>query len=123
MDSKTSITFEGDYIFVQVSGENSYERSLDLWKNIAKACENHQCFKILGVSNMKNPLKIIDAYNHIDIAKETGHIPYRHVAWVEMNPDAIQSLDFIETVISNRGLANVRIFSDETEARKWLLEQ
>ena len=123
MDSKTTITFEGEYIFVQDSGENSYEHSLDLWKNIAKACKEHECFKILGVSNMNSYLKTIDAFKHVNIAKEAEITPDHKIAWVELNSDAFKSIKFIENVIFNRGLTQARTFLDVAKARKWLLEE
>lgn len=42
------------------------------------------------------------------------------IAWVEHNEDAKDIVDFIETVLLNRGLPG-RAFDSEEEAREWLL--
>lgn len=121
MNSKTSVTFEGEYILVQLTGENSYEVSLNLWHKAVEACEKNKCFNILGVSRTNNPLNTMDAYNHIKIFAEAGITHKHRIAWVEKNLEAAETFRFIETVIKNRGLGTGHLFHDISEAKDWLL--
>lgn len=120
-NSKISVTFEGEYILVKLTGDNSYEVSLNLWKKVIEACEKNQCFNILGVSNTNKPLKTMEAFDHINIFTEVGITQKHRIAWVEKNPEAAETFKFVETVIKNRGLGNGYLFSDISEAKNWLL--
>jgi len=121
MNSKISVTYEGEYILVQLTGDNSYEVSLKLWKKVVEACEKNQCFNILGVSSTNNPLKTMEAFDHINIFTEVGISPKHRIAWVEKNPEAAETFRFVETVIKNRKLVNGYLFSNISEAKNWLL--
>jgi len=121
MNSKLSVTYEDEYVLVQLTGDNSYEVSLNLWKKVVEACEQNQCFNILGVSSTNNSLKTMEAFYHINIFKEVGITPNHRIAWVEKNPEAADTFRFVETVIKNRGLGIGHLFSDICEAKNWLL--
>ncbi|HRZ40967.1 MAG TPA: hypothetical protein P5246_08160 [Candidatus Omnitrophota bacterium] len=121
MNYKIDITFKADHLFVQVSGEDSYETTLDIVKRIVAACEQYHCYNVLGVSDMKNPLDTMDAYEFQTIFKEAG-VTFKHrFAWAQLNPEAREVLKFAETVLKNRGMLNGRLFADPDEAKKWLL--
>ncbi len=121
MNYKIDITFKGDHVFVQVRGEDSYETTLDIVKRIIEACEQYRCYNVLGVSDMKNPLDTMDAYDFQTIFKEAG-VTFKHrFAWTQLNPEAREVLKFAEIVLKNRGMLNGKLFADPDEAKKWLL--
>jgi hypothetical protein len=63
------IEHKDDYIHVRQYGRDNYDISLDLWRRIMAACEEYNCFNILGESNTTEELSTIDAYDHIKIFK------------------------------------------------------
>lgn len=120
MISNLDIKFKGDFLFVQVTAEDDYQTSVEFFTKLAKACEEYECKNILVISN-STPLDTIDAFDHAKIISDVGLTLSHRIAWVELNPEAREMDKFIENVLANRALIQVRIFSDEAEARKWLL--
>ena len=115
-----NISFEGDHILVRSDGAKDFEVSTMLWTKVAKSCEEHQCFRVLGVANSTIPLEVMDAYDHARLF-ESLRIDHRfRIAWVELNPDAIDIIAFVETVLGNRGLPG-KVFAEVEEAKDWLL--
>lgn len=91
-----------------------------MWKDIIDACTEHQCYSILGLSNLDRPLKLADAIDHQAVFLEAGVTIDHRIAWVQLNPEAYKMTEVAETILLNRGLINGRLFSDEHEARRWL---
>lgn len=54
------------------------------------------------------------------IFRDLGIGQHYRIAWVEMNEDSRSVVEFIGTVLANRGLPG-RLFETEAEAREWLL--
>ena len=115
-----TIKKEKYFILVKQAGEDSYEVSLELWKEVAKACKKYQCFNILGISDT-TPLKTMGAYDHHKIFDEAKITMKHRIAWVENNSKAIEMLLFAETVLKNRGRLNGKVFANVVEAKKWLM--
>ena len=121
MSYEMDIKFADGFLLVEVTGEDNYDVSHEIWMNIAQACEERDCFNVLGVSDMTNALATMEAYDHQKIFAEAG-ITLRHrIAWVEKNPEARKMIEFVETVLKNRNMVNGRVFSDVSEAKNWLL--
>lgn len=65
----------------------------------------------------------MDAFKHEKIFRETEvSLKYR-IAWVKKNPIARENIQFVETVLKNRGLVNGGLFTDVSEAKAWLLKE
>ena len=123
MRYKITIRYESDYLHVQHTGDDSYQIALELWRRIAKACEKHQCFNILGESDTNKLLSTMDAFNHIKIFQDAGITHKHRIAWVNHNPAAKQQFKFIETVLKNRPLASGALFENIEKGKKWLLNK
>ena len=120
MQNKLDVTFEGDYVQVISDGEKDFAFATQLWSEVAKLCEKHNCFNVLGVANTTKPIEAFEAYDHAGLFDDLNIAhPYR-IAWVELNVDAADMTAFVEMVLSNRGLPG-RLFSNVSEATKWLL--
>lgn len=120
MKDEDFIEFVGDYISVVATGSDSYARGMTLWKSIAAACEQYDCYNILGQSRTVGELSTMDSFKHIEIFQEAG-ITWKHrIAWVAVDPDKFEQLKFIETVLRNRSLVNGGLFRTVEEARNWL---
>lgn len=120
MNYEENISFEGEYIFVQIAGQTDYDITFNLWKNIAAACEEHNCSRILGISNIQ-PMGTMHGYDHQKIFKENGFSFLYKAAWIEQNAENVATVKFIENVAINRGLLNAKVFSDLSDAKRWLL--
>ena len=120
MKNEIIVTFEGNFIKVISNGEKNYEFALRLWSEVVSACRKNGCYKILGIAKTTRSVGTIEAYNHAQLFHDLGITQKYRIAWVELNPEAQETVDFIETVLWNRGLPG-RVFFDILEAEKWLL--
>jgi hypothetical protein len=120
MSYEMDVTFAGDHLYVHVTAEDSYETSLKFFEELIGECRKYDCEKMLVVSD-STPLSIMTAYDHHKILSNVGFTCSHRIAWVEMNPKAIKMDKFIENVLGNRGIIQVKIFSDESESKQWLL--
>jgi hypothetical protein len=118
--NQITITFEGDHVLVLSDGEKDFEFSTRLWTETVDACEANDCFRILGVSSTTKPLEALEGYDHARLFRDLGIDRRYKIAWVENNADAQDIINFIETVLYNRGLPG-KVFEDVDEARAWLL--
>jgi len=118
--SETTITLEGDHVKVITKSHKDIEYARDLWRNIVETCQEHDCYKVLGLSYAENPMPVLDGYAHAELFRELGVTGAYRIAWVEHDPVARESTEFVETVLFNRGLPG-RSFDSEAEAREWLL--
>ena len=118
-----SIEHRDGAIEVRVSGVPDRTSSRQMWKDIVAATEEYGCLYILGLSNLDKPHKIADAIDHQVVFLEAGVTIDHRIAWVQQNPEAVESTRLIETILLNRGMMNGRLFDDEFEARRWLAAQ
>ena len=107
-------------IEVHTSGIPDRPSVARMWQDIVAACAEHQCFYILGIADIDAPLRVADAIDHQAIFLEAGVTVDHRIAWVQLNPEALEMSRLAETVLLNRGLANGRLFTDEHAARRWL---
>jgi len=121
MLNKIEITFEGDHVRVIADGDKDYHFQNRLWQEVAAACEEHECFKILGISHTTTPLEAVEGYDTARIFRELKIDNRYRLAWVETNAESRNMTEFIATVLANRGLPG-RLFDTEEEATKWLLQ-
>jgi len=119
VDKGFSVSFEGDYVRVDSYGERSLDYARALWGDVTELCEEHNCYKVLGVSNAPGPMPTGDGYEHAGLFVELGLTGKYKIAWAELNDEARKATRFVEDVLFNRGLPG-KAFRDEAEARAWL---
>jgi len=122
MESKLVISFEGSFIRVFSKGNKSYDSSFNLWQQVVEKFREHDCFNVLGVADSGKYLKTMEAFSHAKLFDELGITNKYRIAWVELNPEVIETTRFIETVLMNRGLPG-RLFTTEADAKEWLLSE
>jgi len=115
-----TISFEDDYIKVLSDGDKNLEFAQRLWPAVVEACNEHNCYKILGISEATSPMPVIDGYQHADLFRKLRINRKYKIAWVELNEDAKDASYFVDTVLFNRGLPG-RLFDTVLEASDWLL--
>lgn len=119
MGNQFKVNFQGDHIRVDTDDERSLENSTALWTEVANSCTQHDCYRVLAVSNAPGPMPIMDGFAHADLFRELKIDGKFRIAWAELNDDARDATLFVETVLFNRGLPG-KVFAREEEARNWL---
>lgn len=115
-----SITKEDSVIHVRTEGVFDFLEAYEMWEKIVLACTTHNCQRVLGVSNLDEPLPEADAYEHLGILESVGITPDHRIAWVAGNPELLPNLRLTEMVIGNRSSLVLRAFEKEREAKRWL---
>jgi hypothetical protein len=123
MSYQMTVTFMGDYVKSRSTGDKSYQTAVTLWREILKVCDEHDCYKILGIGESTTPMPTMDAMNHTKLFQDFSVTRKYKIAWIELNREAVDSIKFVETVLLNRGLLNGKLFQDVVEAKRWLLAQ
>ena len=122
MSYEMSVVFMGEYVEARSIGDKSYQTAVILWQEIIKTCDEHNCYKVLGIGESTTGISTMDAMNHGKLFKDFAIANKFKIAWVELNKEAVGSMKFLETVLMNRGMLNGMLFPDVEEAKRWLLE-
>ena len=121
MALKYTINPEPALMSVRVDGLPDYLSIDRLWRDIVAACKQHECFNVLGVSNLE-PASASEAYNHAAIFEATGVDNGFNIAWVEENPATKEWIELAGAVVRNRGLTTARTFDSVADAKRWLAD-
>jgi hypothetical protein len=119
MTGTMKITFEGDHIRAESRSAKSIEWSREFWPAVVEACVKNDCYKVLGISESLTIMPIMDGFDHVELFRELGINTKYRIAWVELNPDALKTVRFVDAALFNRLLPG-RLFKTEEEAKKWL---
>ncbi len=117
-----AVTFMGDYVEAQSIGDKSYQTAEMLWAEITRVCDEHACYRVLGIAESTQQMSVMDSINHEKLFKQFSVTPKYKIAWVESNKDEFEKLKNLETILLNRGYRG-KVFTDVTEARAWLLQE
>lgn len=119
MTGTMTVTFEGDHIRAESRSEKSIEWSREFWPAVVEACVENDCYKVLGISESLTVMPIMDGFDHVELFRELGINTKYRIAWVELNPEALKTVRFVDAALFNRLLPG-RLFNTEEEAKKWL---
>ena len=120
MENTLEVSFAGNHILVIANGDKDYHYMESLWREVAVACEQHGCYKVLGLADTRTPVEAVEGYDLPNLFRELGIGQHYRIAWVEKNINARDTLEFIQTVLTNRGMPGL-LFDTEEDARAWLL--
>lgn len=115
------VTFMGTYVEARSVGEKSYQTAEKLWAEITRICQEHDCYRVLGIADSDKQMSLMDSINHEQLFRQFGITPRYKIAWAESNPDELGKLKNLETILVNRGYRG-KVFSDVEEAKAWLLK-
>ena len=121
LDYEITITRHNDYVHVYAEGLGSYEGAQDLWQQVVRACEETQCYNILGEQYLFCNLTTPEALKYPDLFKAVGVTKKHRIAWVDKNPRTREMTEFIHNLLTNRLLGNGRIFNSTDAAKHWLI--
>ena len=117
-----TILHDGSVIHVTTEGSFDFLKAFEMWEEIAKACEENDCFRILGISKLNEPIPTMDAYDHLSMLQSVGINNKHRIAWVAARPELLERLRVAETVLRNRGSINIRVFDAKKAAKRWIAE-
>lgn len=117
-----TISYERPLINVRTSGKFDFLKAYELWEAIVAASESNNCHRILGISNLQEPMPSMDAYDHLSIFQSVGVTEKHRIAWVAGRPALLEKLRLAEIVLRNRGSFDMRAFESVTDAKRWLEE-
>lgn len=120
MNYEISVTFEGDHVLVRTAGEKNYAVVEEIWSKVSRVCEKHKCFNVLGIANTSGPIEAVEGYELPSVFREHDIDRRYRLAWVELNPDGVDVIDLVASILANRDLPGRR-FETVDEAREWLL--
>ena len=123
MNPEIQIAAGKDYLNVQVSGRDSREASLEVFRLIAAACDEHNCLYALVEAHLTKRVGVMDNYEIPQIIEEAGVTRKHRIAWVDLNPETYNINYFAETVLHNRGYINVRLFRTVEDGKGWLRDE
>lgn len=120
MENTLEVTFEGDHVLVIANGDKDYHYMDRLWREVTMTCERHDCYTVLGLADTRTPVEAVEGYDLPNLFRELGIGEHYRIAWVEKNMNARDTMEFVQTVLANRGMPGL-LFETEEEARAWLL--
>lgn len=121
MAENYTISFQGDHMRADIEAEKSIAWARQFWGDMVEACKENNCYDILGLSYSIKPVSFLDARDHIQLFRDLGIDSTYRIAWVELNPEAVEIVRYISDALFNRGLPG-ELFPGEEEARAWLLD-
>lgn len=120
--NETIISLESGYLRVISVGEKNVRFARNLWQNIIEACEECECYKILGISLTTKADGDQEALEHVGIFNELGIDHNFKIAWVEKNPEYQDRTKLFEKAFFEQSLSG-KAFQHEEEALDWLLNK
>ncbi len=120
MSHRYDIAKQDSVIRVNTTGDFDFVGIFEMWEKIIAACDTHNCFRVIGLSNLDEPPAPIDSYEYMGMLQAVGLTPKHRVAWVAQNPTLFDQMLVAETVIRNRSELTVRVFETEADAEEWI---
>lgn len=89
------------------------------WSRIAAVCDENRQSRILVISHATGRYRTYNAYEINSTLDECGIRKSWKIAFVNLDKESYQDIEFGETVAVNRGF-QLKVFPTEAAARAWL---
>jgi hypothetical protein len=124
MPYQTEIDVLDNHIRVVVTGERvpghvADDASLVMEQTI-EAIGSSGIRNCLIVLDLAGNLTAMDSFDMVSVSEEVGWKRDYRVAFVNLNPESLESAQFTEIVAGNRAYP-LRVFGNEEDAKDWLL--
>lgn len=108
------------YLTIHVKGKDSLSFSLEYWRKIGEICRQKNVNKVLVIEELEGQISVSDMFALCEqLPKLVGGID---IAFIDIEKEHSKDNLFGETVARNRG-CNIKDFTDEHQAAKWLLNE
>ncbi|MFC7300957.1 hypothetical protein [Cognatiluteimonas weifangensis] len=116
---KIGVEWHGSYLRAHVfDGVDSLPVSIAMWTQLAELCRQYSAQRLLVLEDLEDTVEIVDIDRIIEAMLQLGFGDIR-IAFVELRGD-MSGNEHGEILAVERGVA-VRVFGNETQARRWLL--
>lgn len=116
---KLEVELHGDYLRAYVfDGLDSMQVSIRLWALLAEQCRQHGVRQLLVVESLAYSVDRAEVGAIVGVMADCGFADMR-TAFVELQDD-ISINEYGEILALEHGIT-VRVFGNETEARRWLV--
>ena len=123
MSYNLKLDIEDRLLRVQIEGDRTegdlVGNAKAAWTEIAGICSNSNLDRILVVSHASGKYPPFDAFKINSTLAECGVQRSWRIAFVNLDKNSYEEIEFGETIAVNRGFA-VKIFPNEEAARTWL---
>ncbi len=113
------------YLWVEFTGHRTsgqeVEEGIKTWKQVADIARKENQNRIMVVTKVKGRLPIVSVFNITDSLDVIGWRPDFIVAGVAPDKIAFTNLSIYEIIMQNHGYEG-KMFENENEAKKWLLD-
>lgn len=123
MTYQLHIERKGHFLHAQVSGDNSVDDVIGYLRELTEVCRKADCPYLLIEERLEGPR--MDMAAVFKIAGESSPRDHWHfiaVAYVDVNSEGSDLMQFAETVAVNRATP-VKVFETVTQAETWLVEE
>jgi len=112
------------YLYITVTGENTYDNVISYLSEVRDKCLQYKCPNVLIVENLVGPgLDTFNIYDLISRVHEQTLQMVRKIAYVDINPaHNADAMKFAENVAVNLGVF-VRVFLTIPAAEQWMVKQ
>ena len=119
MGMEFAVTFRGDHVHVQLSGESTVDPDLpnDYWGTLRKLCDEYDCRRVLVEG--KAPSADLGPADVVEAGKRTATVPNLWLAFHLVNHVPNEQSELYEAVAASKGV-RVKFFDDAETALNWL---
>lgn len=110
-------------IRVKTSGEFDYLIALRMWGEVIATCEENDCFKVLAISSLEQPLPTTEVFNSSEFFAAAGLDEKYRLAVVTENPAVHESHQIAASALKSHNMQApfpAAAFDNERDARQWL---
>lgn len=118
-----SITVSESVVRLKTSGKFEHLTALQMWAEVIAVCEENDCFKVLAISNLEQPLPTLEVFNSSEFFDSVGLDQKYRLAVVTKNAAVHESHQIAASALkvhSMRARFPAAAFDDERDARQWL---
>jgi hypothetical protein len=118
-----SITVSDSVVRLKTSGQFEHLAALRMWAEVIAECEKNDCFKVLAVSHVEQPLPTSEVFNSSEFFASVGLDQKYRLAVVTENAAVHESHLIAASALkihNKQAQFPAAAFKDEQDARQWL---
>lgn len=118
-----SITVSDSVVRLKTSGTFEHLTALKMWAEVIAVCEENDCFKVLAISHLEQPLPTTEVFNSSEFFSSVGLDQKYRLAVVTENPAVHESHLIAASALKTHTMQTqfpAAAFDNERDARQWL---
>ncbi len=118
-----SIAVSDSVVRLKTSGNFEHLTALQMWAEVIAACEKNDCFKVLAISHLEQPLPTTEVFNSSEFFASVGLDQKYRLAVVTANLAVHESHLIAASALKTHNMRAqfpAAAFDNERDARHWL---